>query len=307
MAGSNLTYRVTGRYMSGSNIASYHLVGEDGSQIVATKERVIYMIGQGKIENMRLQVNGDNIILRGKGVNLNNLPVYDVSKESLRDNSASQSVASHGVAPKKDSNVNKMGQLEITKRIMYKTNCLGYIVLDGAGRELKLSRKRVIELASQRLISNAIAQKYTPQGSDKSTVIIRGVGCDMNQLPIVQVDEDGNIIEAKEQAVAKPQTVIMRAIKMKRGGIIYDNKNNKKIVFRPGDFILCGSKATLRSISSEAASKMLKVKHDADKAICDDSLDNLENFPVEMFGSKPQCIQPNQVKRWPIVEVSRSA
>ena len=52
---------------------------------------------------------------------------------------------------------------------------------------------------------------------------------------------------------------------------------------------------------------MLKVKHDADKAICDDSLDNLENFPVEMFGSKPQCIQPNQVKRWPIVEVSRSA
>ena len=63
----------------------------------------------------------------------------------------------------------------------------------------------------------------------------------------------------------------------------------------------------MRSISSEAASKMLKVKHDADKAICDDSLDNLENFPVEMFGSKPQCIQPNQVKRWPIVEVSRSA
>ena len=284
--------------MNGSNITAYHLVGEDGSQIVATKERAIYMIGRGKIENMRIQASGDNIILRGKGINLNTLPVFDVNKSNFRNNQASQAVASNNVAPKKESTVNKMGQLEIKKRIMYKTTCLGYVVSDMSGKELKLSRKRVVELASQRLISNAIAQKYCPTGTNDVTVIIRGVGCDISKLPIVQVDENGNVIE---------QVDYMRAVRMKRGGIIYDTNKNTKIVFRPGDYIICGSNAVLRALNFDEANKIIKVVHDKDTAICDKYLDNLKNYPIEMFGSSAQCINPEQVKRWPIIKIEKTA
>lgn len=298
MTGNNLTYRVTGRYMNGSNIVAYHLVGEDGSQIVATKERAIYMIGRGKIENMRIQASGDNIILRGKGINLNTLPIFDVNKSNFRGNQASQAVASNNVAPKKESAVNKMGQLEIKKRIMYKTNCLGYVVSDMSGKELKLSRKRVVELASQRLISNAIAQKYCPAGTNNVTVIIRGVGCDISKLPIVQVDEKGNVVE---------QVDYMRAVRMKRGGIIYDTTSNTKIVFRPGDYIICGNNAVLRALNFEEATKIIKVVHDRDTAICDKHLDNLKNYPIEMFGSSAQCVNPEQVKRWPIIKIEKTA
>lgn len=304
MANVNLTYRVTGRYMTGSTVTGYHLVGEDGSQIVAIKERLIYMIGKGQIENMRLQANGDEMILRGKGINLNNLPVFDMNKGNFRSNQASKMAASTNVNPKKNSGVNPMGQLTLTKRIMYKTNCLGYMVTDLSGQEKKFSRKRVVELATQRLISNAVVQKYTPKGSTECQLILRGVGCDISSLPIVTVDQNGNLIDPSQ--IAKEKTVYMRAVRMKRGGIIYDQKKSMKITFEPGDYILCGINGVLRPIKSEAAKTTFSLTGDSTSAVCDEYLDNLSDYPVELFGGPTQSLNAEQVKRWPIVKVNRT-
>lgn len=303
MAYTNLTYRVTGRYMTGSNVTAYHLVGEDGSQTTASKERIIYMIGKGQIENMRLQSYGDEMILRGKGINLNTLPVFDTNKGNFRNNQASQAVAQTNVQPKKNSGINPMGQLTITKRIMYKTNCLGYMVKDLSGKEKKFSRNRVVELATQRLISNAIVQKYTPKGSTQCQLILRGVECDISKLPIVAVDQNGNIIDPVE--ISKENYVYMRAVRMKRGGIIYDNKKKAKITFEPGDYILCGINGILRPIKSADAKTRFILSGDSNTAVCDEYLDNLRDYPVELFGGPTQPLSAEQVKKWPIVKVNR--
>lgn len=304
MANVNLTYRVTGRYMTGSTVVAYHLVGNDGSQVVANKDRAIYMIGRGQIENMRIQVNGDDILVRGKGINLNNLPVFDMNKNGFRSNAASQETEATKVNPKKNSGINPMGQLKITKRIMYQQQCLGYIVEDRSGHEMKLNRKRVVELAAQKLISNAIIQKYTPNGSTESKIILRGVeGCEIDKLPIVRVDANGNVID--NEKIEKEQYVYMRATRMKCGGIIYDKNKNIKIAFETGDYIVCGINGVLRPIKSKDASNIIEIDRASDTAVCDEYLNNLENYPVQSFGNSIQVIHPDRVKKWPIVKVKR--
>lgn len=300
----NLTYRVTGRYMTGSTVTGYHLVGEDGSQVVANKERIIYMIGRGQIENMRLQISGSETILRGKGINLNNLPIYDMNKNDFRGNQASQNAASTNVVPKNNSGINPMGQLKIVKRIMYKTNCLGYIVVDHSGNERKLSRRKVIELAIQRLISNAVVQNYTPKDSSETQLILRGIGCDISKLPQVTVDQNGNIID--QANIEKKNFAYMRAARTKNGGILHDRKDGKKIPFEKGDYIICGVDSKLRTIKSADASKNFTVTNESNTAICDNSLDNLAYYQVEIFGKAPQSFNADQVKRWPIIKVTRA-
>lgn len=305
MANMNLTYRVTGRYMTGSTVVAYHLVGSDGSQVVANKDRAIYMIGRGQIENMRIQVNGEDILVRGKGINLNNLPVFDTNKNGFRSNTASQETEATRVNPKKNSGINPMGQLKLTKRIMYQQNCLGYIVEDRSGHEMKLNRKRVVELATEKLICNAVIQKYTPAGTNESKIILRGIGgCEIDKLPIVRVDANGNIID--NEKIAKEQYVYMRATRMKRGGIIYDKNKNAKMAFEPGDYIVCGINGVLRPIKSADATNIIEIDRESSTAVCDEFLNNLENYPVESFGYAPQIIQPERVKNWPIVKVKRT-
>ena len=123
MVNPNVIYNVTGRYMDGQRLVAYHLVGEDGSQAKEPKERVIILIQQGLISNMRLQVgaNGEAII-RGKKINLNNLPVYDEGKQQFRHDDISQSAANSSVSVKKSTvdNANPMGQYRILK-MRYKT------------------------------------------------------------------------------------------------------------------------------------------------------------------------------------------
>ena len=305
MANVNITYRVTGRYMNGSSVEAYHLVGEDGSQMVANKERIIFLIGRGQIENMRLQSNGNELIIRGKGVNLNALPIFDTSKGNFRGNAASQAaIASSNVTPKKNSGINVMGQLRLVKRIMYKTNCLGYIVADVNGVEKKLNRKKVLELAMQKLISNAVVQRWIPKGETQSQLILRGVGCDINSLPVVTVDQNGNMIDPNE--IAKQEYVYMRAVRMKRGGIIHDNKKNKNMSFESGDYILCGINGTLKPIKSALAKDVFTIDGEGTSAICDEFLNNLSYYPVELFGGTAQSLSEAQVKRWPIVKVKRT-
>lgn len=74
---------------------------------------------------MRIQVGTDGeVILRGKGINLNNLPVYDPNKDKYRNTESSQQVANSSVSVRKSNvaNVSPMGQYTITHRIMLKTN-----------------------------------------------------------------------------------------------------------------------------------------------------------------------------------------
>lgn len=301
MAGNNITYRVTGRYMSGSNVVGYHIVGEDGSQNMANRDRILYLIGHGQIENMRIQFSDGEAIIRGRGVNLNTLPIYDLDKNGYRGNPASQSVAATNVTPKEPGAA--MGQYTILKRIMAKNTCLGYIVSDSSGREMKIRKQKALELAHERLIRNAVVNRYkTTDG--KIQIVLRGVGCDLNKIPVVAVDENGSLVDPT--VIAQQPQVYMRAAKMARGGIIYDKKSNRRLGFASGDYILCGVNATLRPIKASEASGLFKIATDVNAAVCDEFLQNLTEYPIELFGSTATVLNASQVKSWPIVKVTRT-
>lgn len=294
-------YRVVGRYMAGSTVTSYHLVGSDGSQVHVTKDRLVYMIVKGLVENMRVQASGSEMILRGKGINLNKLPIYDEKKQEFRGNEASQGAASTNVAPKRGSGVNPMGQLKITKRILYKTSCLGYMVVDFSGKEMKLSREKVIDLARERLISNATVQRYNEPGVSKPKLILRGAGCDLTELPVLIVDETGNIIDP----TLDKGNIRVRATRMRRGGILRNSCNGKSITFDNGDYLICGLNGDIKALEEDTMRHKFIVDKTTSTAICDNYLDNLNGYTIEIFGTEEREIKAEQISKWAIVRETK--
>lgn len=305
MINPGVIYSVTGRYMDGQKIIGYHLVGQDGSQSQESKERVIYLINKGVIDNMRTQIGTDKeIIIRGKGVNLNNLPVFDPVKGQYRNNEVSQSAANTSVPVKdKVQDASPMGQYQILRRIMLKNSCIGYELQNYSGKTVRKSRDDVIKLGIERLLSNAIVQKYTKKGENVSRLILRGVDCDLSKLPILIVSDDGKIIDPKVNA----GNLTIRGAYMKHSGIIHDSLHNKKIPFRAGDFILCGANGEIFIKDRLNVENGFKTDTESASAVCDDYLSVSSNYTIEIFGTKPIKITEKMIKSWAILKPNSAA
>lgn len=187
---NGVQYSVVGRYMTGSMVSGYHLLGEDGSQLQVSKQQLIRLVDKNIVVNCRVQMYNDNPLLRGKGINLNELPVFDEKKNELK-----KGTNIGAVRPKTNDPNAVFGQLLIVKRIMQGNHCVGYVVRNAGGLEKKLSRDKVIAMASQKLIGNARVQK------DNDKILLRGVGESLDALPIIVVTENGN----KEAEVKIPR------------------------------------------------------------------------------------------------------
>lgn len=302
MLDTNITYRVVGRYMDGQKLTGYHLVGSDGSQLPVNKERTIFMISSGKIENMRIQSDTSSdkngIIIRGKGVNLNNLPVYDERKQTFRGDDASQSVATNKVQPKKDSGFNAMGQFEITARIMKGTQCIGYVVIDGSGAQSKFSRKKILEIGLKKMLKNAEVQKFTKDGQE-TQFILRGSGCNLSELPILILSDDGRIIDPSKKESGNSY----RAMRVSRSGIVVSNNNNIRLQFSAGDFILCGVNGEFKIENVDNMSARYIVDKEASSAICDKYLSNVNDYSIEFFGQSPIQLSQSIILKWGIVKI----
>lgn len=291
-----VTYSVVGRYMAGSEVLNYHFVGTDGSQLVADKEQVVQLITRGLIDNMRAQTNGNDTLLRGKGVNLLTLPIYDQNKAQFRDSTTTQAVHSDSVTPRKNSGVSPMGQMRLTARIMYKSSNLGYMVQDLNGKQRKLSRNKVLELADQKLIVNAVVQR------DGSNIKLRGFNCNLNDLPAIEVDEAGNAIQ---KSTVKEASV--RAVKMSKSGTITDDRTGKQKVFATGDYLICAKHGEFHTISSKDLESKFKVAASDTQAQCDDSLAEVEHYTIKILGSASIVkLTAAQVLRWTVVTTTRT-
>ena len=303
MMNHSVIYEVTGRYMDGQKVIAYHLVGEDGSQARANRDRVIYLIGKGQISNMRVQINTDGTsIIRGKGVNLNLLPVYDEAKQRFRDDDISQSAANSKVSVKNSElkDANPMGQFKIIKRVMYKQNCLGYELLSLNGAVTRRSRDDVIKLAIQKLICNAVAEKYYA-GKDKTPrIILRGVGCDLGKLPILIVNQQGKIVDPS----AEQSDLTVRAAYMKHSGVVRELNTKSTIPFKAGDFIIYNTTGKIEIVNKEDIQKKYIKDTTTDKATCDYYLNNISNYSIEIFGSKPITLTNNMVASWVILKTA---
>lgn len=301
MVNPNVIYRVTGRYMDGQKIIGYHLVGEDGSQAQESRDRVIWLIGKGVIANMRVQIGAEGeAILRGKGINLNNLPVYDPNKDKYRNTESSQQVANSSVSVRKSNvaDVSPMGQYTITHRIMLKNKCLGYQLVDYSGTATRKKREDVIKLAIQKLVSNAVVQRYTKPETNKPELILRGVNCELSKLPILVVGENGKIIDPTKNK----DSFTVRSAYMKHSGIIHDTINNTRIPFKAGDFIICEASGDIIIKDRLSVEKLYKKDTESAQAFCDDYLDVASNCYIELFGSKPIQLTQAMIKSWIILK-----
>lgn len=288
-------YRVVGRYMTGTEVTAYHLVDQSGNSLKANKEVTLSLIGRGQIVNMRVQLVKDEktqqsrAVIRGKGINLNNLPIYDNTKNQMRNNSTN-----HGG---QGTSSNPMGSYSITKRIMFRTNCVGYVIKDISGVERSLSRENVLKLASNMKIVNAVLRKYK-DNDGKPVFVLRGIGCKISELPAVFVDQNGNIIDDK----IHDREYTLRCTRVNRGGMIYNELKNTTMAFKPKDYLVITPNGALTVIKSEDAFKMMHKTTDT-HPVCDLYIDNLKNFPVELFGNPKIYLDKSRVRDWTVVGV----
>lgn len=300
MLNPNITYRVTGRYMDGQKVVGYHLIGEDGTQHRLSRDNVIYLIGNGLVENMRLQTGADGeIIPRGKGVNLNNLPAYDAKKDVYRDNASSRSVANTGVKVNnnKAPNASPMGQYRLVKRVMRGQQCIGYEIQDCSGKCIRKNKDLVIELALKRLISNAIVQKHIKENGEHY-LGLRGVNCDLRKLPMLIVTDQGKIVDP----LADRTKLTVRAVCLKRAGVIRELTTNSSKTFNAGSYLVCNPDGSFEIENRDYITSNYRPDHERAYAVCDSYLANSINYVIEIFGADIIKLNPTIIKNWVILK-----
>ena len=291
---NKITYRVTGRYMSGSEVVMYHLLGSNGSEMRVTKDKAILMISRGDIENMRVQYSNDDVIIRGKGVNLNTLPIYDMNKDKFRANNKPQMGTTTKTAKQ-----NPMSQIRITKRIMFKTTCVGYVVEDTTGKESKINKDNALQLAAKGMIINASASRYTPAGQSNPVMVLRGINCELKSLPTIMVDKAGNEIKSENT-----QGVIVRATRVKKSGILYNESKHTRDTFNSGDYIIVMPSGELRVLGANKAASITSASP-AEQAYAATPKD--VPYSIEFLGSKKNPLSIQIVQKWATMKISNKA
>lgn len=297
MTNTNMEYRVTGRYMDGQKVVAYHLVGEDGSQAQESKDRVIWLIEKGLVSNMRIQTgtNGE-VIIRGKGINLNKLPVFDQTKQQFRSDNISQEVANSKVNVSA-TNVNKMGQYTITRRIMKKNSCLGYELRDYSGHICRKTRDDVIQLAIQKLISNATAHKVIIKSTNRTEIILRGIGVELRSLPYLIVGDNGTLINPNNK-----NNITVRALRVSDSGVLKNTLSGDIVTFIKSNYIICLPNGNVEVLSEdEVNNKYTVLKEDWASATCDYYIKD-ELFSIEIFGEPIVKITQQLVQDWTIMK-----
>lgn len=180
---TGLKYKIVGRYMDGTAVTAYHIIGTNGVEVKASKDLVTYYIGRGMITNAKCQPSSDgNLIIRGMGINLNDLPVKNERTGEIKDSHGGQSI---NVAAR--TNKKNMLQMEIIARLFNGNRVIGYVIRDSYGNEKKIDRDTIMKMAEAGRISNA---RIAQDGDDK---VLRGIGCKIDELPRMRVSKDNKI------------------------------------------------------------------------------------------------------------------
>ena len=285
-----LPFNVVSRYYCDGEYM-YNLVSMDNQSIIVDRNEVIYLIENGFVGNMRVQVYNGNTIIRGKGINLNNLPVYNVNKQQIKKDNI------------KNTQKNKISnKFTVVKRIVYGSYCIGYVIVDSNNVEKKLREKDIMYLAKRKLLTNVMIQKYKSKSTGESKFVLKGIGCRLDDLPTMLVNKKGQIISDMIEEE------FFRVIRVKYNGVIYNLKDNKKMVFSHGDYILFlpSGKVVIKKNSNNIAI----IDNDRVSSniinLCDKYIENASNYSMEIFGYKKMGLTVDFIKRWHIGKIDRA-
>ncbi len=181
-------YQIVGRYMNGAEVTGYHLQSmETGKNGKYTREQVAYLVGRDQVTNCSGQIYKDKVLLRGVGISLENLPVVqEKSGEVTRTDNI-------GRVKKGTNATSALNQYLIIGTIAKGRNTVGYVVQNAGGATKNINRQTAFELIMAGKIGNARVQ------NDRGKVLIRGVNCNLTELPVTRIDKEQEQPQAKKE------------------------------------------------------------------------------------------------------------
>lgn len=191
MSAKRNEYQIVGRYMNGKNVVGYDIKNsETGKVIKCSKNQVFYLVGSEQITNCTGQIYGSNVILRGKGISLDDLPIKNEAPIVKDDKSVENKV---------DTVPTEVNTSKKTITTVYKQgrNVVEVDLTDSNDNIEKCLYADLIERARNGEIVNARAQQY------QGRYILRGVGCNLSELPIVQMNKEANESDTQVSTEAK--------------------------------------------------------------------------------------------------------
>ena len=163
--------------MDGTSVTGYQMQSiETGKSGKFTREQAAFLVGRGQVTNCDASIYQDKIIFKGIGVSLESLPIIRDGKVSNTDRIGH---VRKDVTPEQAVN-----QLMISGVIVSGRNTVGYVIRNAGGQEKKIKREDCLKLASQNRLGNARIQNYNGK------VILRGVGVNLNELPVINVGKE---------------------------------------------------------------------------------------------------------------------
>lgn len=256
VANMNINYIVTGRYMDGNKVIGYHLVGDDGTEIRESRERIIRLISKGLVKNMRLQDGPKGtLIIRGKGVNLNELPVYDPNKNKLRNIQNKVNI---------QNNIRKY----VIKSKIYSLNnkLIGYVIQDTDYGDNKIIKAQaIIGMINRGIITNA-------------TIHI------INGKSVVRITTDVEILYSKDGKILNnKQNLTVRVLKVEKPAILRDTSTKASKQLNAGEFIVLDINGSLRILSGEQIKQEFN-NSNISIANSDLSKNKVKNIEIEFLG-----------------------
>lgn len=175
MGAKRTQYQIVGRYMDGKEVTGYHLQSLDtGKSGKYNKEQVCFLVGRDQVTNCEGQIYQDKVLLRGKGISLDDLPVQ-------QENGSLSRTDNIGKIRRGTSASDAMTQVVIVGSVVRGRNVLGYVIQNAGGGKTQVERDKLLELARAGRVGNARVQMY------QGRMILKGVGVDLSQLPKVEV------------------------------------------------------------------------------------------------------------------------
>lgn len=195
MGAKRTEYQIVGRYMNGKEVTAYHLQSiETGKAGRYSREQVAYLVGRDQVTNCVGQIYQDKLLLRGKGMSLEDLPVQQEDGTLKRTDNI-------GKIRKGTSAANAMEQWMIVGTLKAGRNTVGYVVQNAGCGIKKVKRQQVIELAKVGKIGNARVQTY--QGKE----LLRGVGVNLDELPSENINSPADTADTADTHSQKNVTL----------------------------------------------------------------------------------------------------
>lgn len=182
MANVRNQYVVTGRYMDGTRVVGYHLIGTNGVSRRYQREEFALLVGAGKVKDCAGRVNDSDNSENGGTVQfwgVNGLNLSALPQKNAQNPEAVKNVSNTNVNP---------NQFQLVQLICRDDNMkvvVGYVVATSDGQRAMVKRDRVLQMAKNNLIANARVQ----MANGKVILRSRDPSSKLTDLPRISVSQ----------------------------------------------------------------------------------------------------------------------